>query len=333
MRFLRYTVLFVALILWVAGLSSTVSHWLYNAGVIVDDYRHGDLYRISALSQFKDDQPVCPPSNRASDTASTHLYIIGDSFSEEQRIGQNDFRVSHYQRVKWGFTQRAQLDPSKRNVLLLETVERHFREHFAQPVNELVVEKDTAQNPTPIQMWWEKLNADYHRSDVEERLASTLFSQDWAFWFKEAKAALTLDWFNRASTGVSLSRDQKNIFLDFDTDTTRKKLSSFSELSDAEVNTLVDSLNSVADRYRQLGFDDVYLSIIPNKATILEPNRGAYNHLIERVQNSPALRVKTVNIYLPYKQAKQSPYLNGDTHWNCQGRSLWLEAVRKQLAI
>ncbi|GAB3886352.1 hypothetical protein [Spirosoma agri] len=333
MRFLRYIVLVIALVLWAGGLSTTVSHWLYSAGVIVDDYRHGDLYRISALPQFKDNQPQCPPSNRSSDTASTNLHVIGDSFSEEERISQQDFAVSHYQRVKWGFSQRAQLDPTKRNVLLLETVERHFREHFAQPINELVVLRDTAQHPLPGASWRRSLVDDYHRSDVEERLASTLFSHDWAFWFKELKATLTLNWFNRTSTGVSLSRDHKNIFLDFDTDTTRKKLSSFVPLSDQEVNTLVDSVNSVANRYRRLGFDEVYLSIIPNKATILEPNRGVYNHLIERIQENPALQVKTVNVYAPYKQASQSPYLTGDTHWNCMGRAVWLDAVRRRLNL
>ena len=333
MRFLRYTVLLVALVLWAGGFSSTVSHWLYDLGVIVDDYRHGDLYRISALPQFKDNQPVCSPSNRASDTASTHLYIIGDSFSEEQRINQNDFRVSRYQRLKWGFPQRAQLNPAKRNVLLIETVERHFREHFAQPVNDLVIIRDTLQTPAPKQSWWKQLSSDLHRSDMEERLSSALFSHDWAFWFKELKSSLTLNWFNRASKGVSLSHDQRNIFLDFDTDTTQRRLSSFAPLTNREVNTLVDSVNSVADRYQKLGFDEVYLSIIPNKASILEPNRGAYNHLIERIQNHPMLHVKTVNTYTPYKQAIQPPYLKGDTHWNCLGRSIWLRAVWQTIGI
>lgn len=332
MRFFRYTVLIITLVLWAGGLSSTVSHWLYEVGVIVDDYRYGDLYRISALPQFKTPQPVCPPSNRASDTTSTHLYIIGDSFSEEQRIGKNDFRVSHYQRVKWGFPQRAQLDPTKRNVLLLETVERHFREHFAQPVSELVVEKDTSRTTASLS-WFQRLNNDFHRSDIEERLSSALFGHDWAFWFKELKASITLNWFDRTSTGVSLSRDRQHIFLDFDTDTTRRKLSSFSGLTNQEVTLLVDSVNAVADRYRQLGFDEVYLSIIPNKATILEPARGSYNHLIERIQNNPALRVKTVDVYSLFKQAPQSPYLSGDTHWTCAGRALWLDAVRQRLRL
>ncbi|WP_338876110.1 hypothetical protein WBJ53_10720 [Spirosoma sp. SC4-14] len=333
MRFLRYTVLTIAIVLWAGGLSSTISHWLYNLNVIVDDYRYGDLYRISALPQFKDSQPVCPASNRSSDTATTHLYIIGDSFSEEQRIGQNDFRVSYYKRVKWGFPARIQLDSTKRNVLLLETVERHFREHFAQPVNELIVETDTAASPTPTPSVWRRLYDDLHRSDVEERLSSALFSHDWAFWFKELKASLTLNWFDRASSGVSLSRDKQKIFLDFDTDTTRKKLSSFVDFPKSEEKTLIDSLNSVANHYKQLGFDAVYLSIIPNKATILEPNRGNYNQLIPRIQNNPALKIKTVDVYNPFKELTESPYLKGDTHWNCQGRSVWLTAVRQQLAI
>jgi len=333
MRFLRYTVLIIAIVLWAGGLSSTISHWLYNLGVIVDDYRYGDLYRISALPQFKDNQPTCSASNRSSDTASTHLYIIGDSFSEEQRIGQDDFRVSYYKRVKWGFPARVQLDPTKRNVLLLETVERHFREHFAQPVNELMVEKDTAASPTSRPSIWRRIYDDLHRSDVEERLSSALFSHDWAFWFKELKASITLAWFDRASSGVSLSRDKQKIFLDFDTDTTRKKLSSFVGFPAAEEKMLIDSLNSVANHYRQLGFDEVYLSIIPNKATILEPSRGNYNQLIPRIEQNPALNLKTVDVYTLFKQSNVLPYLKGDTHWNCDGRLIWLNAVRKQLSI
>ncbi|QJW89812.1 hypothetical protein HNV11_10700 [Spirosoma taeanense] len=332
MRFLRYTVLFAALVLWAGGLSSTVAHWLYEAGIIVDDYRYGDLYRISALPQFKDHQPNCQRANRSSDTASTHLYIIGDSFSEEQRINKDDFRVSHFQRVKWDFVQRAQLDPGKRNVLLLESVERHFRDHFSRPVNELVVQADTSRTPAPTLSWRRRLGDDLHRSDMEERLESALFSHDWAFWFKELKARFTLNWFDRTSTGVSLSRNHQHIFLHSDTDTTAD-LSSYASLTDREVSNLVDSVNVVADRYIKLGFDEVYLSIIPNKASILEPNRGPYNHLIERVQSHPALRVKPVNVYSPFKQSAQSPYLVGDTHWNCLGRSLWLQQIYRTISL
>lgn len=335
MRILRYVILLIALVLWSGGLSTTVSHWLYGLGVIVDDYRFGDLYRLSALPQFKVKQPVCPPSNRSSDTASTHLYLLGDSFSEPQRLGPSDFRVSHYQRVAWEHPQRIQLDSRKRNVLLMESVERHVREHFALPVREFVVEADTtktlSQRPTLLR----RVVNDLHLKGVEERLESALFSHDWAFWFKELKAKLTLDWFGRAYTSTSLSNDKQHIFLHSDTDTTKTKAlnSSFSPLTDREVNTLVDSINATADRYRKLGFDEVYLSLIPNKASILEPNRGIYNHLIERIQTNSRLRIPIIDTYAAFSKTSSGVYLKSDTHWSCEGRALWLNLVRQKLRI
>ncbi|GAB3956874.1 hypothetical protein GCM10028805_47960 [Spirosoma harenae] len=333
MRILRYTVLLVALILWGGGLSTTVSRWLYRTGVIVDDYRFGDLYRLSALPQFKVPQPVCPPSNRSSDTASTHLYLIGDSFSEPQRLSQSDFQVSHYQRVGWDNQQRIQLDTSKRNVLLMETVERHFREHFAKHITEFVVATDTIQSPTPKPTFWQRTLKEFHLSDVEERLESALFSRDWAFWFKELKATLTLNWFDRENGSVSLSKNHQHIFLHSDSDSTKRLNSSFSPLEDAEVNRLVDSVNSVVAHYKRSGFDEVYLAIVPNKASIVETQRTSYNHLIERVQNHPGLTVPFINVYDPFKQASQSPYLKSDTHWNCEGRKIWLDLFRQKARI
>lgn len=333
MRYFGYLILAVTLVLWLGGLSGTVSHWLYDTGVIADDYRFGDLYRMSALPQFRDPPPVCPPAHRDADTAQTQLYILGDSFSEAQRLSQDDFRVSHYQRAKWDTPPvRVQLNPAKRNVLLIESIERHFRGHFAKPVREITVVQDTVRTPAPVPTGWERFKNDVHWSDVEERLESALFSQEWAFWFKEIKAKLTLDWFSRASVNVSLSRDDQHIFLDSDTDAATP-LSSFSDLSDQEVNALVDSVNATATYYKNLGFDEVYLSIIPNKVTIVEPQRGRYNHLIERIQNSPNLRVPTINVYDAYKRAPVSPYLTGDTHWTCAGRATWLGLVWEKIGI
>ncbi len=333
MRYVRYFVISVALVFWLGGLSGTVSHGLYDAGIIADDYRNGDLYRMSALPQFRQPAPICPPANRDADTAQTHLYILGDSFSEEQRLSQDDFRVSYYRRAKWDTPPlRVQLDTTKRNVLLLETIERHTRGHFSRPVREVVVVSDTLQNPAPALTTWQRLKEDIHWSDIEERLESALFSQEWAFRFKEIKAALTLNWFNRASVNVSLSEDQEHIFLDSDTDLATP-LSSFSELSDPEVNALVDSINATADYYKGLGFDEVYLALIPNKVTIVEPDRSTYNQLIPRIQDNPNLRVPAINVYDAYRRAFVSPYLTGDTHWTCAGRATWLGLVWETAGI
>ncbi|AQG82476.1 hypothetical protein AWR27_12905 [Spirosoma montaniterrae] len=332
MRYLRYTILLIASVFWAAGLSGTVSHWLYEQGVIADDYRYGDLYRLSALPQFKQPQPTCPASNRASDTAATHLYLLGDSFTEPERISRNDFSVSHFQRIKWDFPQRVQLDSTRRNVLLIESVERHLREHLSRPVREVMIETDTTQTPTEPLAWYQRVYHDFHREDVEERLESALFSQDWAFWFKEKKASLTQGWFDRVSTGVSVSRNRQAIFLHSDADSSVMQ-SSFSPLTNRDVDAVVDSLNATAAYYRQAGFDAVYLSIIPNKISILESERGSYNRLIERVQQHPRLQVPVVNVYDAYRQNPQSSYLKGDTHWTCEGRATWLALVRQKLGV
>jgi hypothetical protein len=333
MRFLRYTCLLIALILWGGGLSSSLLHGLFKLGVVADDYRFGDLYRLSALPQFKQAPPDCSASIRSSDTASTHLYLIGDSFSEPQRLSQSDFRVSHFQRVAWDYKQRVQLDPAKRNVLLIESIERHVREHFARPVNEFIVEADTTRTHAPQLPLKQRISNEFHRSDVEERLETALFSRDWAFWFKELKASLTLNWFSRENASVSLSNDHQHLFLRSDTDTSKTRLSSFAYIPDRDIDVFVDSLNRVAQRYRQLGFDAVYLSVIPNKASILDTTRGDYNHLIERIQQHPGLRVPTIDTYQAFKNSPQSPYLKSDTHWNCEGRARWLNLVRQKLQI
>ena len=56
---------------------------------------------------------------------------------------------------------------------------------------------------------------------------------------------------------------------------------------------------------------------------------NVYGHLIERVEQSLKLRVKTIDVYAPYRTSKTVPYLLGDTHWNCTGRAIWLDQVRK----
>jgi hypothetical protein len=147
------------------------------------------------------------------------------------------------------------------------------------------------------------------------------------------KASLTLNWFDRANASVSLSKNHQHLFLNSDTNPKKPLNSSFVAVTDAEITALVDSVNSVASRYRQLGFDAVYLSIIPNKATILEKERDDYNHLIERVQNNPRLVVPTIDGYRAFEQSPASPYLKSDTHWNCEGRAAWLGLVRQKCGI
>lgn len=335
-RLFRYLVLLLAIGLYAGGCSRSVLQFFYQTGIAADDYRYGDLYRLANLPQFKEVQPPCASLPSLTHQPDLSFYILGDSFSEPERIGPSDFPASFYQRTKWENQRRIQLDTTHRNVLLIESVERHVREHFARPVDNLVVVADTTRKPVEPSLSMgnrirQLLSLIQPTAVVEERLETVLFSHNFFLWWKEQKAAFDQRVFSRISPKVGLSRNQQHLFVGLDTDTTTGITSSFSPLPNPDLNRLVDSLNITYDRFRSLGFDEVYLSIIPNKATIADPAYGRYNHLIERVQQHPALHMPVVNVYARYKAARQPLYALSDSHWNCQGRALWLEAVNERL--
>lgn len=339
MKGLKFFILLLISLLWLGGCSDAVRHALYETNVIADEYRYGDLYRLSNLPQFKESASDCPPVSPPADSARTHLYVLGDSFTEPSRLRQQDVPVSYFRRMQWDKPDTVQLDPAARNVLLIESVERHFREHAdpsaATPIErQLVVVGDT--NGTIGQKsveasWGRQLTDLIHAKGIEERLETVLFSQNFFLWFREVKATLTQKAFNRISPNVSLSRDGKYLFTALDTDTTKIRNAVTAPLADAEVDTLVQEVNRATAYYRSKGFSQVILSIIPNKATLLDPTRQPYNHLIERVQQHSSLRVPTVDVYTLFRQQHQPVYARGDSHWNCTGRAIWLRAVAQQL--
>ncbi|MEZ0538692.1 hypothetical protein [Fibrella arboris] len=338
MKLIKIFTLLVVCTLWLGGCSQTVRHLLYETNIIANEYRFGDLYRLSNLPQFKEPAVNCPSPVAAPDSSRTHLYIIGDSFTEPERLSKQDFPVSYLRQVKWEYKDTIQLDPSARNVLLIESVERHFREHArkhtANPIDNLVIVSDTNRmsglQPASVPVGKQLVDL-VHSAGIEERLETVLFSQAVFLWFRELKAALTWAVFDRVSPNVSLSQNKEHVFIALDTDSTKRLNAGTAPLPDTEVTDLVETINRAAARYQAAGFDQVLLSIIPNKATILDPTLTPYNHLIERVQTQPTLNVPVVDVYSPYRQQRQLVYARGDSHWNCMGRAIWLNEVTRQL--
>ena len=340
MRLVRYLVMVVVCVLWLGGCFRPVMHQLYETQVVVDDYRYGDLYRLSNLPQFKEPRTPCPNpafTNATLPASAPNLYIIGDSFTEPGRLSATDLPVHQLRWQHWENPNRqlVQLDTSRRNVLVLESVERHVRDHAGIPINKLIVVADSNRTgvPEPQKPSWQAQLVEIVRSKgIEERLETVLFSHDLFLFFRECKAVINQRWFNRLAPTVSLSTNQQHIFIYLDTTPDRPLNSAFAPLSDVEVDTLVAHVNEAAARYKQAGFDDVILSIVPNKATILDPGRGVYNHLIERVQQHPTLAISVVDIYTPFRAPHPPYYARGDSHWNCAGRQIWLDALTRAIS-
>ena len=331
LKILRYSVLIFASVLWFLGCSPSLLRKLNAAGVLADDYRYGDLYRLSNLPQFKEKLATCSKEFTASTPKlPIDLYVIGDSFTDPERIDENDFLAQNYQRIHWAHTKRIVLDTAQTNVLMLQSVERHFREHLSAPVrNYEVVGPNNLAEPPKQTGFWDVFNR-IIPADTEETFESFLFGNDFTLVFKEWKAVLNEYFFGRTNQVVSFSKNKKYIFLGLDTDTTRIN-SSFTDLANAEVDSLVEQLDRTRKHYSDAGFDAVLLSIVPNKASIVAQTDGQYNHLIERVQANRKLSVDYIDTYGPFSKTKRGLYLKGDSHWSCAGQRVWTEAVNQKL--
>ena len=54
LKVLKYSCLFIAIFLWIQAYSPVVYRTTGPMGFFPDDYRNGDLYRLSYLPEFKD---------------------------------------------------------------------------------------------------------------------------------------------------------------------------------------------------------------------------------------------------------------------------------------
>ncbi|MFT4031840.1 MAG: hypothetical protein QM669_05440 [Siphonobacter sp.] len=334
-RYLAITLLSISLIL---GLSRTFYYELAIADILPDDYQYGDLYRFTNLASFKAIRQICSEKLAAhSPKIPVALYAIGDSFMEPGSVDAADFPVQQYAYTHWNDQDSIQLNPSLKNVLLIESVERHFREHLEKDITNIIV-SDHSVKPIDrkTHSYWEDFKTFFTGPTAirqvlpEERLDNILFNWPFTLKLREWKAELTLKLFNRIHPMTSLSTDGHYLLLNLDTDSTLIN-SNFNPVSEEEINHMVNFLNDSYERYHQQGFEEIYLSIIPNKTTIVAPNMGRYNHLIERIQANKRLKMKVIDAYSIIKPLGSAAYQPGDSHWTCDTRDRWLRAVNALL--
>lgn len=328
-KYFKYLVLIIAVYLWIQAYSPFVYREIGGKmRLFPDDYRYGDLYRLSLLPQFKEKAYECEPK-QLTEKKPINLFIIGDSFTEDPKVQLEDFPVEKYQYVHWAKSSDYHLDTTKKNILILETVERTAKEHFSTVADNFTNQK-VAENSLSFRKKIEQKTTEIEKTvvpdGIEERLQHTLFNYDFFLWFRELKASLNYKIFGRTEDEVILSKDGKHIFYADEADVNNLK-SAFYPVENSEIDIFVKNINQTKAKYLALGFDEVYLSIIPNKVTILSPDLGDYNHLIEKIQNHPNLKVQIVDTYKIFKNEPQKYYLKSDTHWTCEGRDAWLNEV------
>ncbi len=320
---LIYLLIFLFGVMWFTGCSPELGKWLFDKGLVEDDYRFGDLYRLSNLPQFKVPVEKCtmPPDTGR---RKVHLVLSGDSFTEEGRVERGHFGTEAYSRTMISRPASVTLVPDTKHILIIETVERHLRERFLSPWNSLHVSKDNENSDSGLN--WSEIRTEAARHAFSaERQESVLFSNAFFTRIKEWKALLNYHLLGRVNDNVKLSRDGRHIFYGLDSNPGISSM--FEEVTDEEIDVLVSHINQTYHSYRRRGFDQVYLSIIPNKTTILGQDLGTYNHLIERIQQHPKLEMPYIDMLKPLMKGGESYFDKGDTHWNCQGKQAWIDKI------
>lgn len=328
MKIARILVLLFVGVIWLAGCSNDILFTLYKAKIVPDDYRYGDLYRLSNLAEFKDPKKKCPALPVPKPSQKIALYIIGDSFTERQRVDSSDFAVTRYHWAHWGENLHLKLDTSYTNIILLESVERNVRSHFGTPIGNIIPDTATFIAHPADTRFMHELDRVFASDGVEDRLNTILFQFDPMLKFKEIKSWINHRFFDRTDPKVTLSGDGSTLAYYEDTDSTLIN-SSYNYVPDAEIDSLISVINFDRIFLEDIGFDQVWFSIIPNKATVLMPDYGVYNHIIDRIYRHPELKVSSIGVLEVFRQMQQNAYLKGDSHWSCAGQRVWLEKVNR----
>jgi|SRR5450432_384181 hypothetical protein len=299
-----------------------------------------DLVSISYLDNVKrfQDKDEFIFNKPVDDTGSRNidLYIYGDSYLMEiPDTAFSSINSYHYCRRSYQ-DMNYSLNPHKKNILIIEIAERFARVEFElqetmRHFKKKQPEVSSLRLSGPSVIYAKFPDLDIFSPDVNRNLEFNLYG--YRFWdqVKFAKASLTYYLFKRAVGDAVVSDDGNRLFLK-ETMAENDRASSYYPFEQKEIQKMFFNLNATCAYYKADGFDEVYLSIIPNPVTILQPLH--YNGLIPQLQQPDSLKcMHIIDMYDPFSKDPDPGRLfkTGDTHWSNNGIQLWLKTVNAEL--
>lgn len=291
--------------------------------------QRGDLYKMSNLPAFKMYKQPCTPLKK--ETGNSNIYLLGDSFGD--MLVKDDFdSIGNFIFIHDDNRIKTKLDNTKKNVLIIECVERSLINRFSTCTDTTNIITDENVHGTELQTDYKIGASKYFKLKADQNLQQLLFQDPVSAFFKEAKATLNKNLFNRVDHSVAVSKNEDYLFLSETVDTMafkKEALSSFIPVPDSLITLVIKNLEIIAAYYRQKGFNEIIFAPIPNKVSIAAPSIGNYNHLIERILQQPSQQFISVNPFKAFENSRQQLYYSNDTHWNCYGREVWCSYARQ----
>jgi hypothetical protein len=348
-RIIVWIILIILLTFYVSSCSNSLSKKFTNARYSDnswfswDKYHYGDLFGLSFLPDFK--FPVSEEPLNVSKTVYhfpkiIDLYVVHDSYLATYLNCDTNFygisRIVH--KELWGNQIQARLDTSHINILLFETAERYFRDYSDS--NNLKQQLNMLENDP-------KLNTEAGNTSKQTNILNDFFSMlfnpqtdqnlqfntfDYNFItpIRECKAQINYKLFGRVCKEVVVSTDKEYLFY-AETIDTAFHTSSYSPLTEEELQSYIASLNATWSFYKKAGFDEVIFTIIPNPVSVLGTDKNKYNGLIPRIAANPMLKMPVIDVYDIFCQAPYRVYYRTDTHWNKNGFTLWQNEFHKKV--
>lgn len=321
-RILSYIVLIICSVLMIISSSSALSKMLMP---FFSSYtlQRGDLYKMSNLPAFKIYKQPCTPSKK--ETGNTDIYLLGDSFGD--MLVKDDFdSIANFIFIHDDNRIKTKLDTTKKNVLVIECVERNLINRFSActDTTNIIINEDA--HGIELQTDYKIGASKYFKLKADQNLQQLLFQDPVSVFFKEAKANMNKNLFGRVDHAVVVSKNEDYLFLSETVDTVKfrkESLSSFIPVPDSLIKIVAKNLDIISSYYKQKGFDEIIFAPIPNKVSVVAPNMGNYNHLIERILQQPSQQFISINPFKAFENSPQQLYYNNDTHWNCAGREVW----------
>lgn len=299
-----------------------------NIAFTSDRFRMGDLYGMSFLSKFRKRTEKFVVFKKSNKKAESDLYIYGDSFAADKNYNNAFDNIRNVYFIDKRFTSDLinPADPNINNIFINETTERNL----------YPVKISQNNNKTPLGQkyfstgLWQKIEEKIFHPLVEQNLEMLLFDYEFLSKIKELKADLIFNLFNKTDKQVSIAKNHKRLYLELTTNE-KKVTSSTYPLNDKEINTMIFDLNHYETEVYKHGYDDYYLTIVPNSITVNEFNTFPYNNKILRIERSKMLKSKCINVLYPFLKANVDVYMNNDAHWNNKGFNVWIERINAEI--